>query len=43
MRISVPLHNVGDYRLVHNDIAKLYDDIFVKTERTMFNLKGDAK
>lgn len=42
MKINVPLHNAGEHRLVHNDIQQLYDEIFVKTERTMFNLNGGA-
>ena len=39
MRITVPLHNAGEFKLEHNDIHKLYDQIFVQTERTVFNMK----
>lgn len=39
MRVTAPLHNAGEFKLEHNDIRKLYDEIFVQTERTVFNMK----
>jgi hypothetical protein len=41
-RILVPLYNDGTYQLINNDIHKLYDEIFVKTERTVFNMDGEV-
>lgn len=42
MKISAPLHNAGPYRLEHNNIGQLFDEIFVQTERSVFNMKGEV-
>lgn len=41
LRINASLYNAGKYQLVHNDIDKLFDEIFVKMHRTMFNMVED--
>lgn len=38
LKINAPLYNAGKYELHNNDIHTLYDDIFVQTERTVYNL-----
>lgn len=38
LKINTSLYNAGRFRLIHNDIDKLYDEIFTDTERTVFNL-----
>lgn len=38
LKINASLYNAGKFELKNNDIDKLYNDIFVKTKRSAFDL-----
>lgn len=38
LKINASLYNAGKYKMRNNDIEKLYDEIFVQTERTVYNI-----
>lgn len=42
LKINASLYNAGKFELNHNDISGLYEEIFGRTERTVYNIVEDS-